>query len=387
MNEINKHEDIGFEQLVQLFEQTQEAMQTQAARSVDIALVVRNWMFGWYIVEYQQGGTDRAEYGKQLLNKLSERLTEKMGKGFSVDNLELMRKFYTGYSKIQHVMSVKSLEIPISETLSRISAKNSETSSRKTNRGNFLSKKTWEALTSSFSLSWSHYVVLLTIKSEDERRFYELEALENAWGIRELKRQLNSSLYERLALSRDKKKVKELSEKGQLISKPSDVLKSPYVLEFLDLQEKSDYSEHDLETAIIDKIEHFLLELGKGFLFEARQKRFTFDDDHFYVDLVFYNRLLRCYVIVDLKRKRLTHEDLGQMQMYVNYFDRHVKLGDENPTVGIMLCHSKNDRLVELTLPDNSNIHASAYQLYLPDKEALKKQLEEAQEEWEASRD
>ena len=365
--------EVGFDGLVGLFEQTQTAMQKQAARSVDIALVVRNWLFGWYIVEYQQHGSDRASYGKKLLKKLSEQLTQRIGKGFSVDNLELMRKFYAGYAGIQQALPVTSLPISISETLSRISSEISETPSRKSKTKSFLPENFWQTLSAKFSLSWSHYVVLLAIDSEDERRFYELEAIENAWGIRELKRQINSSLYERLALSRDKAGVKELAQKGQWVAKPSDVLKSPYVLEFLDLQERSEYSEHDLETAIIDKIEHFLLELGKGFLFESRQKRFTFDDDHFYVDLVFYNRLLRCYVIIDLKRDRLTHQELGQMQMYVNYFDRYVKLEDEKPTVGILLCHSKDDRLVELTLPKDANIHASAYQLYLPDKEALKK--------------
>jgi predicted nuclease of restriction endonuclease-like (RecB) superfamily len=339
--EDTEYTEVDFESLVGLFEQTQTAMQSQAARSVDIALVVRNWLFGWYIVEYQQHGTGRADYGKGLLKNLSTILREKLGKGFSVDSIELMRKFYLGYTKI------------------------------------------WQTLSAKFSLSWSHYVVLLTIKSFDERRFYEIEAIENAWGIRELKRQISSSLYERLALSRDKQKVKELSEKGQLVSHPSDVLKSPYILEFFGLNEHSSYSEHELETAIIDKIEHFLLELGKGFLFEARQKRFSFDDDHFYVDLVFYNRLLRCYVIIDLKRDKLIHQDLGQMQMYVNYFDRYVKLEDEKPTVGILLCHSKDDRLVEITLPEGSNIHASEYQLYLPSKEELKKQLEEAQQDWE----
>jgi len=374
----------GIDRLVALFEQTQTAMQHQAARSVDIALVVRNWLFGWYIVEYQQHGADRASYGTKLLKKLSEQLTQRIGKGFSVDNLELMRKFYAGYIDIQRTIPVTSLPLSISDTASRISPKISETPSRESEQQSFHPENLWQALSEQFSLSWSHYVVLLTIDSDDERRFYELEAIENAWGIRELKRQINSSLYERLALSRDKDGVKELAEKGQLVAKPSDVLKSPYVLEFLGLQERSEYSEHDLETAIIDKIEHFLLEMGKGFLFEARQKRFTFDEDHFYVDLVFYNRLLRCYVIIDLKRDKLTHQDLGQMQMYVNYFDRYVKLNDEKPTVGILLCHSKDDRLVELTLPQDANIHASAYQLYLPDKEALKKQLEEAHAEWKA---
>ena len=210
-----------------------------------------------------------------------------------------------------------------------------------------------------------------------------LESVENGWGYRELERQINSALYERLALSRDKDGVKKLSAKGQIVEKPADVIKNPYILEFTELEKRTSYSEHDLETAIIDKIEHFLLELGKGFLFETRQKRFSFDNRNFYVDLVFYNRLLRAYVIIDLKIGDLKHQDLGQMQMYVNYFDRFVKLEDEKPTVGILLCLTKSDELVELTLPKNSNIYASEYRLYLPSKEELRKQLEEAQQDWE----
>ena len=182
-------------------------------------------------------------------------------------------------------------------------------------------------------------------------------------------------MYERLALSRDKDDVRRLALEGQTVSNPKDLLKEPYVLEFLGLDEKAQYSESDLETAIIDKLGHFLLELGKGFLFEARQKRFTFDDDHFFVDLVFYNRLLRCYVLIDLKIGRLTHQDLGQMQMYVNYFDRYVKTPDEHQTVGMILCKQKRKALVELTLPKDANIHASQYQLYLPSKEDLKQRL------------
>lgn len=388
--EHTENTELGFGGLVGLFEQTQTAMQKQAAKSVDIALVVRNWLFGWYIVEFENGGAERAElYGKKLLSNLAKELKSRGFKGLSTTNLKLFRAFYDQYRNIGQTLSDQSpielhkiqQALPVTFNLFSIS----ETPSRKSEPPSFLPENFWQTLSAKFSLSWSHYVVLLTISSKEERRFYELEAIENAWGIRELKRQINSSLYERLALSRDKAGVKELAQKGQLVAKPSDVLKSPYVLEFLDLEEKSEYSEHDLETAIIDKLEHFLLELGKGFLFEARQKRFTFDDDHFYVDLVFYNRLLRCYVIIDLKRDRLTHQDLGQMQMYVNYFDRYVKLEDEKPTVGILLCHSKDDRLVELTLPKDANIHASDYPLYLPDKEAFKKQLEEAQSEWEAT--
>ncbi len=186
-------------------------------------------------------------------------------------------------------------------------------------------------------------------------------------------------------MSRSKDEVKALAQVGQVLAKPADVIKNPYVLEFLDLPEHPTYSEHQLELAIIDKLEHFLLELGKGFLFEARQKRFTFDDNHFYVDLVFYNRLLRCYVVIDLKIGQLTHQDLGQMQMYVNYFDRHVKTPDEAPTVGILLCYDKNDALVELTLPQNSNIYAAQYQLYLPSKEELRQKIQEAEKAWEAA--
>ena len=213
------------------------------------------------------------------------------------------------------------------------------------------------------------------LDDQEERKFYEIEAYQQNWSLRELKRQFNSSLYERLALSRDKKSIKELAQKGQIIEKPDDLLKEPYVLEFLGLDENTKYSETDLESAIIDKLEHFLLELGKGFLFEARQKRFTFDEDHFFVDLVFYNRLLKCYVIIDLKIGKLTHQDLGQMQMYVNYFDRYVKTEEENETVGIILCRKNKEAIVEITLPKESNIHAKEYKLYLPSKAQLKRKL------------
>jgi len=226
-----------------------------------------------------------------------------------------------------------------------------------------------------FTLSWSHYILLMNIDNRDKRRFYKIESRENQWSLSELKRQFNSGIYERLALSRDKKGVKTLADKGQIIEKPQDMLKDPYILEFLGLDESAKYSESDIESAIIDKLGTFLLELGKGFLFEARQKRFIFDADHYYIDLVFYNRILRCYVLIDLKIGKITHADLGQMQMYVHYYDREVKRPDENPTVGIILCRTKNDALVKLTLPEKSNIYASEYLLYLPSKEVLKKKL------------
>ena len=221
----------------------------------------------------------------------------------------------------------------------------------------------------------------MRIKNPDERRFYEIEATESAWSLRTLQRQYNSSLYERLALSRNKAEVMRLAQQGNIIEKPADIVKQPTVLEFLGLEEQAKYSETDLESAIIDKLQKFLLELGKGYLFEARQKRFTYDEENFYVDLVFYNRLLRCYVLIDLKIDKLTHQDLGQMQMYVNYYDRCQKLPDENPTIGILLCKEKNDAVVQMTLPENSNIFASEYSLYLPDKKLLQKKLQEWIEE------
>lgn len=366
-----------FEQLLTLFQETHRELQKRAAQSVDISLVVRNWLFGWYIVEFEKGGADRAEYGSKLLKKLADRLKIK---GCSERGLALYCKFYNNYSEILQTPSAKS-EI-LAEIFDGSTQEIGRIAGGKSLGAIVMKADILQALSAELAkgiaLGWSHYVALLTISNPDERRFYEIEARENSWGARELERQIASSLYERLALSRDKAGIKELSQHGLVIENPADVVKNPYVLEFLDLEEKSAYSEHELETAIINRLEHFLLELGKGFLFEARQKRFTFENDHFYVDLVFYNRLLRCYVLIDLKRDKLTHQDLGQMQMYVNYFDRYVKTEDELPTIGIVLCHRKNDALVELTLPKDSNIFASKYLLYLPSKEELRKQLEEA---------
>lgn len=358
-----KHESaFNFDALVDLCRQTHDGMQRSAARAVDTSLAVRNWLFGWYIVEYEQKGADRAEYGERLIARLSERL-QPLGRGFSDRSLRQFRAFYQQRKEIWQTPSAGLLT--------------------GSNRLDHNTIEIWQTVSAKLDasrlLGWSHYVELLTIDDPDERRFYEIEATQNQWSVRELQRQIASSLYERLAMSRDKDEVMRLAREGQVVEKAADLIKNPLVLEFLDLQEHTNYSEHELETAIIDKIESFLLELGKGFLFEARQKRFSFDNDHFFVDLVFYNRLLRCYVLVDLKRDKLTHQDLGQMQMYVNYFDRHVKLDDELPTVGIVLCHRKSDALVEITLPKESNIFASKYQLYLPSKEELKRQLELAE--------
>jgi predicted nuclease of restriction endonuclease-like (RecB) superfamily len=303
---------------------------------------------GRMIVEELQEGNERAKYGTNLLNHVSKDLNSQLGKGFSETNLKQMRDFYHAYSIRQTLsdeLSNGSIEKPKNLT---------------------------------FKLSWSHYLLLMRIENLDERSFYEIETLQNQWSVRYLQRQFNTSLYERLVLSRDKSKIKELAIKGQLIENPQDLFKEPLILEFLGLEEKNEYSETELETAIINQIEKFMLELGKGFFFGGRQVRFTFDEDHFKVDLVFYNRLLQCFVLIDLKIGKLTHQDLGQMQMYVNYYDRFVKTDTENSTIGIILCKTKNQSLVEITLPQGNNqIFASKYKTILPSKEDFTKILNE----------
>jgi predicted nuclease of restriction endonuclease-like (RecB) superfamily len=374
---------MNFDQLVSLCRDTHQRFVTDAARTIDTHLVARNFILGLYIVHYEQEGEDRAAYGKQTLKALSTALKTVAGRGFSVDNLELMRRFYIHFRS--EILRPENSETPSRISNSHPSVK-SETLSRKSEESPWLALPSPEILgklPSTFPLGWSHYVELLTLADTAERRFYEIEAAANQWTVRELQRQIATSLYQRLALSRDKEEIRRLATEGQVVEKAADLIKNPLVLEFLGLTGHPHYSEEDLESAIIDQLESFLLELGKGFLFEARQKRFTFDNDHFFVDLVFYNRLLRCYVLIDLKRDKLTHQDLGQMQMYVNYFDRHVKLPDELPTIGIVLCHRKNDALVELTLPPDANIFASKYQLYLPSKEELKARLEQITQELE----
>ena len=337
------------------------------ASVVDTFQVLTNFEIGRRIVEHEQKGEQRAAYGAELLKVLSARLTEEFGRGFSKANLEYMRRFYLEWQdRVPRIAQQASGQLVAVEIQQKPSVKLASSEIAQKPSGQF---------TNPFTLSWSHYVELLTVKDPAERSFYEIEATNEGWSLPELRRQKASALYHRLALSRDKAGVKRLAEKGQIITKPEDVLKNPLVLEFLGLDEKAGYSESDLESAIITHLEKFLLELGKGFLFEARQKRFTFDGDHYFLDLVFYNRLLRCYLVIDLKLDKLTHQDLGQMQMYVNYYDRHVKLPEENATIGLLLCREKNDAVVELTLPKDANIHAKDYQLYLPSKELLKAKL------------
>lgn len=321
-----------------------------AKTAVNLAMVYAYYEIGRMIVEEEQHGQNRAAYGKQILQELSKYLNKKYGKGFSTTNLRQMRNFYVVYSQdqIQQTLSAEFENLPAVST------------GRK------------------FYLSWSHYLKLMRIDNVDERHFYEIESVKNDWSLTELKRQYNSSLYERIALSTDKDKVYRLALEGQKVETAKDAVKDPYVLEFLGLKELPEYSESELESRIIDNLQQFLLELGTGFAFIGRQVRFTFDEEHFMVDLVFYNRLLRCFVLFDLKIGELKHQDIGQMQMYVHYYDRKVKLPDENPTIGIVLCRDKNNAVVEMTLPeDNTQIFASKYETVLPSKEALQKLLEE----------
>lgn len=336
-----------FEQIAKLLNKARQ----EVVRSVNQTMVYTYYEIGRMIVEGEQKGEHRAEYGKQVLIELSAKLTKEFGKGFSVENLDRMRYFYKIYS-IQNSSTVLT-------NLQDIENKELVKEHQR------------------FNLSWSHYIKLMRIDNPQERKFYEIESFQNNWSLRELQRQYDSALYERLVLSRDKKGIKELSEKGQTIEKPQDTLKDPYVLEFIGLPESAKYSENKLEQKLIDKLEHFILELGKGFMFVGRQVRFTIDEKHFRVDLVFYNRILQCFVLIDLKIGTLTHQDIGQMQMYVNYYDRYVKLDNENKTIGIILCKEKSETLVKITLPENNEqIFASKYQTVLPSKEDLQKLIE-----------
>ena len=356
---------ILFQQVVELLQNAQQ----QVLRTVNSTMVCTYFEIGRMIVEEEQNGKDRAEYGKQILKGLSEQLTNEFGKGFSTDNLENMRKFYLAYSISESVTRI--LQIQKSQSLTGELHDNiSQTVSAELNS---------QTLFSFFKLTWTHYVFLMRIDDEKERRFYEIESEKYNWSVRELKRQYDSALYTRLALSRDKEGVLKLSEKGQIIEKPKDIIKDPYILEFLGLPELHQYSESELEQEIINKLENFLLELGHGFAFIARQQRITFDEKHFRIDLVFYNRVLKSFVLIDLKIGELKHQDLGQMQMYVNYYDREMRLEDENKTIGIVLCQNKSDLVVEYTLPENNQqIFASKYKTILPSKEDFIKLISES---------
>lgn len=361
-------QNVLYEQIAELIRQSREYVRT----AVNTAMVYTYYGIGQHIIENEQQGQIRAQYGKAVLKELSERLSKEFGPGWSVDTLENARKLFLVYSK-----SAPAVRKSVSETTA------GEKSAPMVRKSAFSMQGDNAP---SFVLPWSHYLILMRIDNPAERSFYEIEAYKQQWNKRELRRQVASSLYERLAMSREKEAVIRMAKDGLTMEKNSDILRDPVVLEFCGLKPDAAYYESDLENALIDKLQPFLLELGKGFLFEARQKRFTFNEKHFFVDLVLYNRLLQCYVLIDLKVDDLTHQDLGQMQMYVNYYDRYVKQDFERPTIGILLCKQKDDALVELTLPQDTNIYAQQYALCLPDKTLLQEKLKEWIGEYELTR-
>lgn len=304
---------------------------SNAVRAVNFERVIMYWKIGERIFEEEQEGKDRAEYGTALIKNLSKKLQPDYGTGFSIRNLEMMRLFYRTYPKTQ---------------------------------------------TLSAQLNWSHYSLLLSIDNEDKRTFFQAETQKNNWSVRQLERQINSHLYERLLLSNDKESVLAIAKKERHPDKPEEIIKDPMVLEFLGLERRASYYERDLEQAIITHLQDFLLELGNGFAFVARQKRIHLDGDDFFIDLVFYNRLLQCFVLIEIKTHKLTHQDMGQLQMYVNYYDRVEKTNFEKPTIGILLCADKNNAVVKFSLPEtDQRIIASKYELYLPTEKQLLNEL------------
>lgn len=318
-------------------------------RSVNHEQVLAYWRIGQLIVEQEQKGENRANYGKALLQTLSNRLSKEFKRGFSLTNIKYMRIFYQTYkNRIRHEPSDES-DIP------------------KLNP----------------NLSWTHYRLLMSEPREDVRNFYEIEAANNHWSTPQLERQMTSFLYERLSASKDEKGILQLANKGHVVEKPADALKNPIVLDFLGYKEHHQYSESDLETAIIDHLQEFLLEMGKGFAFVSRQKRITMDGEYFRPDLVFYHTILKAYCIIDIKSgKRINHGDVGQMTMYVNYFDREIKQSDDNPTIGLLLCAKENEAAVKYTLPeDNKQIFTRKYQLHLPTETELKNEVEREYQE------
>ena len=308
-----------------------ENARSNAYRAVNFEMVSAYWQIGKVIVEEEQEGEKRAEYGKSLINCLAQKLTQDYGKGFTERNLWYIRDFYLKFRKVNALRS---------------------------------------------ELTWTHYRLLLRIEKEEARQFYMIESVNSNWSTRELERQINSLLYERIALSKDKEKVKELSKKGQIIKTPKDIIKEQYVLEFLGLKDNTNLHESELEQLLINKLKQFLLELGKGFSLVARQKRISVGTDHYYIDLVFYNYILKCFILIDLKLGKLTHKDIGQMDFYVRYYEKEEKQDSDNPTIGLILCSAKNESMVKYTLLDeNKTIFASKYKLCLPTEEELKKEI------------
>jgi len=360
-------------QLYQRIRQILESARTNVARSVNSTQVVANWLVGREIVEEEQRGDRKAGYGQKLIVRLSERLERDFGVGYSATNLKLFRQFFLTYpdlltNRIGH--TVRDQLAPSETRLPAIQDDAGEI-------GHTVCDQSWAPGLLHPNLSWSLYRHFLRVDKPQARAFYEIEAIKNNWAARELERQINSLLYERLALSKDKKGLMRLATRGHKVQHPADVFKDPVVIEFLGLPESPKLVESSLEEALINNLQAFLLELGKGFAFVARQERLTLDGDHFYIDLVFYHTVLKCYVIIDLKTGKLTHQDLGQLQLYVNYYDHERRTKGDNPSLGLILCADKNDAVVKYTLgPDQQKkIFASRYKLHLPTEAELKAEI------------
>ncbi len=349
VKEDNTHSEALYERISKQI----HSARNRIIRSVNHEMVYAYWHIGKEIVEEELNGRERADYGSKLLARLSKRLTQDFGRGFNLTNLKHMRSFYLAYrtkdeNDIGHTVCDQSEQYP-----------------------NF-----------NDNLCWSHYRSLIKVKVPTIRAFYEKETSKNAWSVRELERQINSMLFERLAKSRNKEEVLRLSRHGQVIQQPEDIIKDPVILEFLNIPESPSLIESELESALVSNLHKFLIEMGKGFAFVSRQQRLTLDGDHFYVDLVFYHTLLKCYILIDIKCQKLSHADLGQMQLYVNYYDQERLDTGDNPTIGLILCTDKNDAMVKYTLGEKGKqIFASRYQLHLPTERELicelKREIEE----------
>ena len=362
----------NFEKLVGTIKQLHEELAAQAGRAVNINLTLRNWLIGRYIAEYEQSGADRAEYGARLLENLSSHLAEGGMEGVASRSLRQYRQFYLIYPGIWQTVSAKSLEnlVPLSiwQTLPAKSSTTSFQSTHPTIPASDLLQK----------LSFSHFAELITIPDETKRRFYEIECIRGNWSVRELKRQIASLYYERSGLSKDKKRLAALAQEGAEAADPRMAVRDPYVFEFLGLKPKEVMSESYLEDQLLDKLQDFMLELGHGFCFEARQKRILIGDTHNFVDLVFYHRILKCHVLVELKLEQFSHENIGQLNTYVSWYKKNMMSEGDNPPIGILLCTQRERTLVEYALAGMDNeLFVSKYQLVLPKKEEMQRFIEE----------
>lgn len=375
--------------LVIVISETQSYFRQQAQKQVNIGLTLRNWFFGFYIVEYEQKGKDRAVYGENLIQNLSKILKEKNLKGFSEVNLRLYRSFYLCYPEIQQTPSVELYlnDFHKNTILQPVTAKlikdENQVNTNEIVISQSLTGKSISDIEKTINhLSFSHLIELIKIDNESKRSFYQWQSIDNSWSVRELQRAVNSMLFERTGLSFDKEKVFE-NQKKLLPLLAEDFFKNPYILEFLELKQEANYSESDLEQAIINHLQTFLIELGKGFCFEARQKRITFDNTHYFIDLVFYHRILKCHIIIDLKLGEFTHADSGQMNVYLNYYNENEKQENDNPPIGLILCAGKNENLVKYATANLSqHVFVSKYLIDLPNEDDLKKIIEEEQKKF-----